>query len=107
MAEANVVPFFSEWVARGDRLDTLEYWPKARVIEAAAQAGYPFESAEFDRVIWDLEIQLAARLGEPFDATFRLWSTMWGRTYLRYLVTVFLPAVTEEDVAAVLASKPA
>ena len=31
--------------------------------------------------------------GEPFDAQFPLWQTMWGQYYLEYLVLDLLPAL--------------
>jgi|GEM_PF-1572830 hypothetical protein len=101
MSAENLIEFLRVVAARRDLLATLESHDKDQVMAAAADFGLPFTEAEFDRVIWDLEIRLAERRGETFDARFPLWETMWGQTYLAYLVLDFIPCVTEADVAAV------
>ena len=44
-------------------------------------------------------MRLAQRRGEPFDAHFPLWQTMWGRYYLEYLVTDLLASLEETGLA--------
>ena len=101
MSAANLMKFLREVAARRDLLAHLEMQGKDAVIAAAADFGLAFTEATFDQVIWDLELRLAARRAEAFDAHFPLWETMWGQTYLAYLVLDFIPCVTDEDVAAV------
>lgn len=101
MSARNLIEFLRVVAARRDLLASLESRGKDEVIAAAADFGLPFTEAEFDQVIWDLEIRLAERRGEAFDARFPLWETMWGQSYFAYLVLDFIPCVTDADVAAV------
>ena len=80
---------------RGDLVDTLKTRGKDDVLAAAADLGYAFTEAEFDAYVWDAELRLAQRRGEPFDARFPLWQTMWGRYYLEYLVTDLVAGLDE------------
>lgn len=104
MSGRNLIAFLRTVASRADLLDALKLQGKDQVIAAAAAFGLAFTEAEFDRLIWDLEIRLAARRGEPFDAHFALWETMWGKHYLDYLVLDMMPALDDADVEAVLAS---
>jgi hypothetical protein len=91
----NLLGFLRTVAARADLLDGLVTRSKEEVIAAAADLGLPFSEEEFDSVIWDLEVQLAARRGDPFDAQFGLWQTMWGQYYLEYIVSDLLPSLEE------------
>lgn len=95
MSADNLIAFLSTVAARADILDGLVTRSKEEVIEIAADFGLPFSEAEFDSVIWDLEVQLAARRGDPFDAQFGLWQMMWGQYYLEYIVSDLLPSLEE------------
>lgn len=101
MSVANLMRFLRELAGRRDLLGSLEVSGKDEVMAAAADFGLPFSEETFDRVIWDLEARLAARRGEAFDPRFTLWETMWGQSYLAYLVLDFIPCVTDDDIAAV------
>ena len=107
MSERNLVSFLREWAPRSDRLASLERLDKAAVIAVAADAGLPFTEAEFDGLVWDLEVALATRRGEPFDGAFPLWQTMWGKTYLGYLVLDMMPSLTDQDIDGVLRARGA
>jgi hypothetical protein len=80
---------------RAELLDALKVQSKADVLAAAADLGHGFTEAEFDAYVWDAEVRLAQRRGEPFDARFPLWQTMWGRYYLEYLVTDLVSSLEE------------
>jgi hypothetical protein len=90
-----VLDFLRLVAARADLLDSLKPRGKPAFLAAAAAFGFPFIEADFDACVWDLEVALAARRGERFDAHFPLWQTMWGRYYLEYLVIDLLPSVEE------------
>jgi hypothetical protein len=90
-----ILDFLRLVAARADLLDSLKPRGKPAFLAAAAAFGFPFSEADFDACVWDLEVALAARRGERFDAHFPLWQTMWGRYYLEYLVTDLLPSVEE------------
>jgi hypothetical protein len=105
MSGANLVDFLRTVAVRADLLDSLKVQSKADVVAAAAAVGLPFTEGEFDAVIWDLEVQLAEKRGEPFDAHFPLWETMWGRYYLEYLVLDMLPSFTDAELEAVRAGE--
>lgn len=103
MTGRNLIEFLRTLAARADLLDGLKVRSKDEVVAAAADFGLPFTEAEFDRLIWDLEGHLARKRGEPFDAHFPLWETMWGKYYLEYLVLDMMPSFSEADFQAVLA----
>ena len=90
-----ILDFLRLVAARADVLDSLKPRDMQAFLAAAADFGFPFSEADFDAYIWNLEVALAARRGERFDAHFPLWQTMWGRYYLEYLVTDLLPGVEE------------
>jgi hypothetical protein len=100
MSDRNVLDFLRTVAARADILDSLKVQSKDEVIAAAAAFGFPFSEPEFDALIWNLEVQLAARRGEAFDAHFPLWQTMWGKYYLEYLVNDLVPALEEANLGA-------
>ena len=104
MSERNLIAFLRTVAIRADLLDALKRRSKDEVIAAAAAFGLPFTEAEFDRLIWGLELRLAEKRGEPFDAHFPLWETMWGRHYFDYLVVDMMPSLDETDFEAVLAT---
>lgn len=98
MSDENVLGFLRHVAARADLLDSLKLRGKDEVVAAAAGFGFPFTEAEFDSLIWDLELRLAASRGEKFDAHFPLWQTMWGKHYLEYLVTDLVTSLDEAGV---------
>lgn len=102
MSERNLIAFLRTVAIRQDVLGALKQQSKDEVLAAAAAFGLPFTEAEFDGLVWDLEIHLAEKRGEPFDAHFPLWETMWGKHYFDYLVIDMIPSLTDEDVEAVL-----
>jgi hypothetical protein len=95
MSESNLIAFLRTVAARADVLETLQVRSKDEVIAAATDFGLPFTNAEFDSLIWDLEVRLAGKRGEAFDQQFGLWQTMWGRYYLAYIVTDLIPSLEE------------
>jgi len=95
MSNNNVIGFLRTVATRADVLDYLKVRSKDEVIAAAADFGFPFTEAEFNSLIWDLEIQLADKRGEPFDPQFPLWQTMWGKYYFEYLVVDLVPSLEE------------
>jgi hypothetical protein len=104
MSERNLITFLRTVAIRADLLDALKLLSKDEVMATAAACGLPFTEAEFDRLIWDLEIRLAAKRGEPFDAHFALWETMWGKHYFDYLVIDMMASLDDGDIEAVLAT---
>ncbi len=105
MSERNLVDFLRSVAIRADLLDALAKRSKDDVISAAAAFGMPFTEAEFDRLIWDLEVHLAAKRNENFDPHFPLWETMWGQSYFEYLVKDMIPSLTQPDFEAVIAAR--
>jgi hypothetical protein len=97
MSTGNLIAFLRTVAARADLLEVLATKSKDEVIAAAANFGFPFTEAEFDSQIWDLELQLAARRGDAFDAEFGLWQTMWGQYYLEYIVNDLLTSLEEAN----------
>jgi hypothetical protein len=95
MSERNLIAFLQTVARRSDLLRSLETSSKDEVIAAAADFGLPFTEAEFDSIVWDLEVQLAAKRGDAFDGQFGLWRTMWGQYYLEYIVTDLLSSLEE------------
>ncbi len=80
---------------RPQLLAELRFKAKDEVLATAATLGYAFSEHDFDTGVWDAELRLAQRRGETFDAAFPLWQTMWGRTYLEYLVVDLVPSLSE------------
>lgn len=107
MSGRNVIDFLRLLGERPALLDALKTESKDDVIAAAAAHGLPFTEPEFDPLIWGLELRLAARRGEAFDAQFPLWQTMWGQYYLEYLVTDLVPSLDQADIDAALGPVPA
>lgn len=102
MSAANLVTFLRTVAARADVLEALKVKSKDDVIAAAAGFGLPFTASQFDDVIWNLEIRLAQKRGEPLDAHFPLWRTLWGRYYLEFLVNTLMPSLDDADKSAVI-----
>lgn len=92
---AAVIGFLRHVAGRPGVLDALKVRGKDDVLAAAASLGFAFAEAEFDAYVWDMELKLAARRGEEFDAHFPLWQTMWGTYYLEYLVADLVPSLEE------------
>jgi hypothetical protein len=97
MSNGNLIAFLRTLAARADLLEVLATKSNDEVIAAAANFGFPFTEAEFDSQIWDLELQLASRRGDAFDAEFGLWQTMWGQYYLEYIVNDLLTSLEEAN----------
>lgn len=93
MSADNLIAFLRTVAGRADILDSLVTKSKDEVIATAADFELPFSEADFDTLIWDLEVQLAAKRGDSFDAQFGLWQLMWGQYYLEYVVTDLLPGL--------------
>ncbi len=106
MSQRNVIEFLRTAAARADVIDSLKVRSKEEVIAAAAEFGFPFTESEFDSLIWDLEMQLADKRREKFDAQFPLWQTMWGKYYLEYLVVDLIPGLQEAGLVAETISVP-
>jgi hypothetical protein len=104
MSARNVIAFLRGPAARSDLLDSLKLMSKDEVLAVAADLGFPFTDADFDPLIWGLEVRLAARRGEACDARFPLWQTMWGQYYFEYLVLDLLPSLRDDEIDAALAS---
>lgn len=100
MSQQNLIEFLRTVAARADVLDSLKTKSKAEVIATADNFELPFTEAEFDSLIWDLEVELAQKRGEPFDAQFPLWQTMWGKYYLEFLALDLLPSLESTGIAA-------
>jgi hypothetical protein len=107
MTGNNIIDFLRLVAARADVLDALKVKSKDEVIAAAADFGFPFAEAEWDGLIWDLEVHLAAKRGEAFDNRFPLWQSLWGKYYFEFLATVLIPSFTDDDFATVLAARAA
>ena len=95
-----VLEFLRVLAGRPELLETLKAKGKDDVLAAAADLGFTFTENEFDTCVWDAEVRLAQRRGEPFDARFPLWQTMWGRYYLEYLVTDLVTSLQETGLTA-------
>lgn len=74
-----------------EKLSQLRLAQKATVLADARAQGYTFDEEVFDATLWETEISLAERIGEPFDFGCSMWETMWGKTYLEYLVLTVAP----------------
>jgi hypothetical protein len=96
---ADVLDFLRLLGGRADLLDALKVQSKDAVLAAATGHGFTFTENEFDTYVWDAELRLAQRRGEPFDAHFPLWQTMWGRHYLEYVVTDLVSSLDETGIA--------
>lgn len=73
------------------RLAALRLAPKEAVLADARDHGYSFDEAGFDATLWQTEMALAERIGEPFDFSCSMWETMWGKAYLEYLALTVAP----------------
>jgi hypothetical protein len=101
MSADNLMTFLRTIASRRDILEALVTKSKEEVIATAADFGLPFSEAEFDSKIWDLEVKLAARRGDAFDAQFWLWNTMWGQYYLEYIVNDLIMSLDETGLASI------
>lgn len=98
MAKISVFEFLQD-VADDPALQLdLRTKSKPEVLGYANKAGFDFSEKEFDDAIWGIEMFLANKVGEPFDLSFSLWETMWGKYYLEYLIDNVLGCVTQEDI---------
>ncbi|MBV9450809.1 MAG: hypothetical protein JO345_33460 [Streptosporangiaceae bacterium] len=97
MSAANLLDFLGVLANRRDILEELNTKAKDEVIEAAAKLGYEFSAAEYDGLIWPLEIELAKKRGEEFNEHFPLWHLMWGRYYLEFVAEDLLGSFTPAE----------
>ncbi|MEO7194908.1 MAG: hypothetical protein ABIZ05_08810 [Pseudonocardiaceae bacterium] len=100
-----MIEFLRTVVTQADLLEHLKVKSKDEVITTAEQFGCPFTEPEFNSLVWDLEVYLASKRGEKFDPRFPLWSTMWGKYYLEYLVINLMSSFTEADFDVVMAGQ--
>lgn len=103
MSEQNVITFLTTVATRPDVLESLRFKSKDEVLAAAADFNLPFTNQDFDDLVWYLESHLAERLGEAFDNHFSLWESMWGQTYLEFLVRDMMTCFSKQDFQAALA----
>jgi hypothetical protein len=104
MAKIDVFRFFRDLARNPDQVTALRTHSKADVLMHANRSGYEFTESEFDDAIWGVEVYMAEKLGETFDFSFSLWETMWGKYYLEYLVDDVVGAISDDDIAAFLAT---
>jgi hypothetical protein len=86
MIDWRVFDFLQSLGRRPEDLDRLRSLPKADVLAFATECGFALSEVDFDETLWQAEIAIAARIGEPFDFGCSMWETMWGKHYLDYLV---------------------
>jgi hypothetical protein len=98
MPDSNVIGFLRELRRRPGTLDELKQSAKQDVLDAAARLGFPFSDADFNSVVWELEERLAAARGEKFSESFTLWTLLWGRYYLEFLVNDLVPSLAETKI---------
>jgi hypothetical protein len=102
MAQSEVFRFLKDLERAPEQVARLRTLPKPEVLTSARRDGYDFSEAEFDEAVWGIEQHLAGRLGEPFDLSFSLWETMWGKHYLEFLVDNSVGAAAPHDIEAFL-----
>jgi hypothetical protein len=108
MSARNVIQFLRIVATRPDVLQDLRTKAKEAVLRAAAEEfRLPFSGQDFDSVVWALEVYLAKKRREDFDAHFELWHTMWGQYYLEYVASDLMASFQEADIEAVIAAQPA
>ncbi|MEO0967706.1 MAG: Nif11-like leader peptide family natural product precursor [Cyanobacteria bacterium J06639_18] len=102
MVKKNVTKFL-RYVADNPYLQQeLVVKSKNEVLNNAKNLGFDFTENEFDDVVWGLEELLAQKRGENFDHTFSLWTTMWGKYYLQYMIDNVVNSVSDPDIEQVL-----
>ncbi|RKH41374.1 hypothetical protein [Corallococcus sicarius] len=106
MARSEVFRFLKALAQQPEQVLRLRTLSKPEVLASAWRSGYAFSEAEFDEAVWGIEQHLAGLLGEPFDLSFSLWETMWGKYYLEFLVDNSVGAVTPHDIEAFLGARP-
>jgi hypothetical protein len=91
LPDATVFHFLAGLGSDPAALARLRHAPKETVLAEARARGFTFDGQTFDTTLWETEIALAARIGEPFDFNCSMWETMWGRAYLDYLALTVAP----------------
>jgi len=91
MPDATVFRFLVALGQDAAAMPRLRHAPKDTVLAEARARGFTFDEATFDDTLWQTEMALAARIGEPFDFNCSMWETMWGRSYLDYLALTVAP----------------
>lgn len=107
MSERNLAAFLRMLGTRPDLLDSIKALSKDEVVQVAANEGLVFTGAEYDGLVWDLEVFVAAKREEPFDGDFPLWQTMWGQHYLEFVVNDLMASLTDSDIDSVIAARAA
>ncbi|ACK73067.1 hypothetical protein PCC7424_4707 [Gloeothece citriformis PCC 7424] len=98
MRNKQVIEFLKALSTRSDLRQKFRTLPKEDVLSQAPNLGYQFSEQDFDDTIWELEGFMANLLGEPFDLTFSLWETMWGKYYLDYLIDNVIESFSEQQI---------
>jgi hypothetical protein len=91
MPDAAVLRFLAGLGADSAAMARLRHAPMETVMAEARARGFTFDESTFADTLWQTEMSLAARIGEPFDFNCSLWETMWGRSYLDYLALTVAP----------------
>jgi hypothetical protein len=86
MRDLRVFEFLQYLACHPDDLVRLRHLPKSDVLAFASAKDFQIIESVFDETLWQAEIAIAARIGEPFDFSCSMWETMWGKYYLDYLV---------------------
>jgi hypothetical protein len=102
MSKPEVIKFLKDLAADDNLKNTLKQQSKDQVL-SYAQNIYKFSEREFDDFVWGMENYLAAKRGEKFDLSFSLWSTMWGRFYLEFVIDNVLNSLTDQDLEKIAA----
>ncbi|MCC5644491.1 Nif11-like leader peptide family natural product precursor [Nostoc sp. CHAB 5824] len=102
MARRNVIKFLKTVANSSSLQEELRVKSKDEVMNNAKNLGYDFVDNEFDDLVWELEIFLAEKRSEKFDQTFSLWTTMWGKYYLQYVLDNVIGSLSDQDIEQVL-----
>jgi hypothetical protein len=86
MFNQEVIDFLKDLTYNEEARRILRTKSKDEVLAFAHNMGFEFPENDFDDTIWGYEQQLAMKLNQNFDLSFKLWETMWGRSYLDYLI---------------------
>lgn len=72
-----------------------------RVLFHARNDGFMFGVSDVDDVVGRLEAGVILdKDHEPFDGSSRLWRSMWGKTYLGYLVDDVVSRYSDEELSS-------
>lgn len=102
MAKTSAVDYLKTVAFHSSLQEKLRVKSKDEVMNHAKNMGYDFAENEFDDVVWELEMFLAEKRGEKFDHTFSLWTTMWGKYYLQYVIDNVIGSLSDQDIEQVV-----